>query len=329
MTPEFIEVCFLDSGPLSDLSNGTLGINSFGGIFFLLLGYVIIRVRVEGVLGYKEDQVALVIPDSAGFGSWVPIMTKREEVDTFLSKIIYGWIKILLLGNNMQVMIQPLKGGDGHHLPHGLSVVNTYTKVISGSKHVEVVGENLMAILITIAKGVKVTQVVVVNVVPPVEIAPGALEKLDEIHGIQQTRMLVEQRRELLFQQLNLSVLDKWSDRNQPGTWALLAEYHDMVSLEPGKLGCMDLAKHEITIVHDEPFKERLQRILFLMVDEVCTHVKEMLEAGAIHPGQSPWCNAVVLVHKKDRDLCFCIDFISLMPEPRKTSIHFPKYMKP
>ena len=60
--------------------------------------------------------------------------TKREEVDAFSSKIIHGQMKTLLLGNNMHVMTQSLKGGDGPHLPHGLSVVNTYTKVISGSK---------------------------------------------------------------------------------------------------------------------------------------------------------------------------------------------------
>ena len=63
--------------------------------------------------------------------------------------------------------------------------------------------KNLMAIPITIAKGIKVTQVVAANVVPPVEVAPRTLEKLDEIQGIQWTRMLVEQRKELLFQQLD------------------------------------------------------------------------------------------------------------------------------
>ena len=84
-------------------------------------------------------------------------------------------MKTLLLGNNGHVMTQSLKGGDGSHLPHGLSVVNTYTKVISGSKQVAVVAKNLMVILITTAKGVKVAHVVAVNVVPPVEIAPRTL----------------------------------------------------------------------------------------------------------------------------------------------------------
>ena len=60
VTPRFIEAHSLDVGPLSDLANGNLGINDFGGVFSWQLGYIIIRVQVEGVWGYDEDQVALV-----------------------------------------------------------------------------------------------------------------------------------------------------------------------------------------------------------------------------------------------------------------------------
>ena len=101
-------------------------------------------------------------------------------------------MKTLLLENSMHVMTQSLKGGDGTHLSHGLSVMNTYTKVISGSKWVTVVVKNLMAALITIIKGIKIIQVVAVNVVPPVEVTPSTLEKLDEIKGIQWTKIMVE-----------------------------------------------------------------------------------------------------------------------------------------
>ena len=45
------------------------------------------------------------------------------------------------------------------------------------------------------------------------------------------------------------------------------------------------------------------------MVEEVRNHLKEMLESGIIRPSQSAWCNAVVLVRKKDGGLHFCIDF--------------------
>ena len=135
-------------------------------------------------------------------------------------------------------------------------------------------GVKLTATLITIAKGVTVTQIVATNVVPMVEVVPGTLEKLDEIQGIQQTRMSVEQRKEMLFQQLELSGLEGWSDKNQAAARVLLAEYHDILSFEPGELGCTDLAKHEIRVTDDEPFKERFQRISPPMVDEVPAHVK-------------------------------------------------------
>ena len=43
-----------------------------------------------------------------------------------------------------------------------------------------------------------------------------------------------------------------------------------------------------------------------------------MLESGAIWPSQSAWCNAVVLVRKKDGGLQFCIDFCCLNMHMKK-----------
>ena len=151
-----------------------------------------------------------------------------------------------------------------------------------------------MAILITIAKGVKVTQVVAANAVPQVEVAPRTLEKLDEMQGIQQTRILVKWRREVFFQQLDLSGLEGWSEENQVATRIPLAEYHKIFSLEPGELGCTDLVEHEIRVVDDESLKGRFLRTPPPMVDKVQAPVKEMLEVSAIHPSQIFWCNAVV-----------------------------------
>ena len=53
------------------------------------------------------------------------------------------------------------------------------------------------------------------NVVHPVGVTPDTLEKFDETQGIQWTKIMVEQRQKLLFQQLDLSGLDNWSDRSQ------------------------------------------------------------------------------------------------------------------
>ena len=87
VTPEFIEVHSLDIGPLSYLSNGTLGINGFGGVFSWSLGYVIRRVQMEGVWSYDKDQVALVIPDSTGFKSQVPVTLCTPTINWIINMI--------------------------------------------------------------------------------------------------------------------------------------------------------------------------------------------------------------------------------------------------
>ena len=152
-----------------------------------------------------------------------------------------------------------MRGGNGSHLPHGLSVVNTYTNVTTGSKWVAVVAKKLIAILITIAKGVTVTQVVATNVVPPLKLTRGTLERPHKIQGSQKTRMLFEQRKDTLLTAGSIW-LGGMSEGNQAAAWALLVEYHDIFSLKPGKLGCADLVKHEIRVTDDEPFKERFWR---------------------------------------------------------------------
>ena len=58
-------------------------------------------------------------------------------------------------------------------MPHGLSMVNTYTEMTTGSRHVAVVIKNQTAAPIIISKGIKITQMVAVNRVPPVEVRPG------------------------------------------------------------------------------------------------------------------------------------------------------------
>ena len=54
-------------------------------------------------------------------------------------------------------------------------------------------------------------------------------------------------------------------------------------------------------------------------------HIQEMLDGGAIRPSQSPWCNAVVLVRKKDGSLHFCIDFLHLNAKMKKDSYPLPR----
>ena len=123
---------------------------------------------------------------------------------------------------------RPWREDDGSCLPHGLSVMNTYTKMTTGSKWVVVVVKNQTTALITITKGIKVTWVVAANVVPHVEVVPGTLEKPDEIQGVQRVKMLTGQGKGALFQQLDFSGLEGWSAENWAAACTLLVEYHDI-----------------------------------------------------------------------------------------------------
>ena len=79
-------------------------------------------------------------------------------------------------------------------------------------------------------------------------------------------------------------------------------------------MGHTKVAKHKIILKDPDmpPFKEHFHRILPPQLDKVREHLKLMLNASVIRPNNSPWCNAVVLVRKKDGSLRFCIDFRKL-----------------
>ena len=60
-------------------------------------------------------------------------------------------------------------------------------------------------------------------------------------------------------------------------------------------------------------------------MEEVWEHIQEMLDGGTIRPSQSPWCNVVVLVCKKDGGLQFCIDFHRLNSQTKKDAYPLPR----
>ena len=135
----------------------------------------------------------------------------------------------------------------------------------------------------------------------------------------------VAARQEKLLEKLNLDGLAHWSPKNVVAVRELVLAYHDVFILESNELGCTSAIEHEICIKNDEPFKERFLHIPPPLLEEVCTSLRDMLEAGVIHPSQSPWCNAVFLVWKKDSMLHFCVDFRCVNAHTKKDSypLHF------
>ena len=122
------------------------------------------------------------------------------------------------------------------------------------------------------------------------------------------------ERQDLLLEKLDLSGLEAWPQEQAEQAHSLLKEYHDIFSLEKCDMGHTHATEHKIVLKDPDtpPFKEHFHRIPLAQLDEVREHLKLMLDAGVIWPSNSPWCNAVVLVRKKDGSLRFCIDFRKL-----------------
>ena len=66
----------------------------------------------------------------------------------------------------------------------------------------------------------------------------GLQEGADKSPDFHTPRLTVRQRHGKLFDELDLSSLDSWTPELTDAVCWLLAEYHDMFSLDPAELGC-------------------------------------------------------------------------------------------
>ena len=69
-------------------------------------------------------------------------------------------------------------------------------------------------------------------------------------------KLTVRQRCGKLFDELDLSGLDTWPLELVDAAHWLLAECHDVFSLDPMELGCTHSTEHTIKVTDDTPFKE-------------------------------------------------------------------------
>ena len=215
----------------------------------------------------------------------------------------------------MEVMVVPVRSGGLlgmkiKPLPPGLQVLYVFTVLKRGSSKVSIVVQNVSESPIYLKKGIQVARFVTTT--PTMTALPCVpalvLEGATALEAIAEPLSMVEWQAKLL-EKLDLSGLKNWAPRNAEAAEQLVLSYHDVFALEKNKLGCTSTVEHEIRIIDSEPFKERFRRIPPPLLEEVRASLRDMLDAGAICPSQSPWCNAVVLVRKKDGTLHFCVDF--------------------
>ena len=234
-------------------------------------------------------------------------VTSKCTVPPFGHKAIHGKVNLILHGYKMNVMTHGLEKRSPS-LPLGIDVQTVYTTLADGSNRVTVVLRNNTQDWLEIKKGMPIAQMVAANEVP----------KVTNLFSAEQTKeqstLTEAERQDLLLEKLDLSGLEVWPEDQARKARSLLKEYHDIFSLENRDMGHTNTTKHKIVLKDPDtpPFKEHFCRILPPQLDEVREHLKLMLDAGVIWPSNSPWCNAVVLVRKKDGSLPFCIDFRKL-----------------
>ena len=176
-----------------------------------------------------------------------------------------------------------------------------------------------------------VARVVAANAIPDAAPSPEFLRKLDELEPNWNTpkKLTIKERQKLLLELLQkegrLDKLKEWPPELALKFERMLMEHHNIFSLEQNEIRCTDMAEHVIELLDTKLFKERFRRIAPPLVEEVREHIQEMLDGGAICPSQSPWCNAVVLVRKKDGSLRFCIDFRQLNSRTKKDVYPLPR----
>ena len=81
----------------------------------------------------------------------------------------------------------------------------------------------------------------------------------DKSHDSHTPRLTVMQRHGKLFGELDLSSLDSWTPELVDAVHQLLAEYHDVFSLDLAELGCTHSTEHIIKVTDDTPFKEQFR----------------------------------------------------------------------
>ena len=147
----------------------------------------------------------------------------------------------------------------------------------------------------------------------------------DDDAQVLKEHMTVQERQDKLLEKLNLDGLSEWTPCNAAIAREFLLSYHDAFALKPDELRCTSAIEHEICLSDNEPFKEQFRCIPPPLLEEVHMSLRDMLEAGAIRPSQSPWCNTAVLVRKKDGTLRFCVDFRRLNMWTKKDSYPLPR----
>ena len=87
ITQECVVALGLKMGPLTDLWEGGITIDQPFNYEGRPIGYVIMRVQINGISGYDEDQVMLIAHSSTKFVHHVPIILGTPTTDQVIATL--------------------------------------------------------------------------------------------------------------------------------------------------------------------------------------------------------------------------------------------------
>ena len=128
-----------------------------------------------------------------------------------------------------------------------------------------------------------------------------------------------------ILQKHNLYGMEEWEPQLQQDAQDLMCKFACIFSQNDLDLGKISIVKHSIKVNDPVPFEELYRHSPPGMYNKVKVHIQEMLDVGTIRPLNSPWASAVILVHKKDGKLQFCINLQKLNARTIKDAYSLPR----
>ena len=119
--PRYVSNHSLQVGPITDLMGSKVSCVGLGNAYTRPLGYVVIQVWVDGVQGYDEDQIALVIPDFSNFAARVPVILGMPTIgqvvnvmrEAEMDALVMPWVNARAAHLLSVCRMMPMEVGDG------------------------------------------------------------------------------------------------------------------------------------------------------------------------------------------------------------------------
>ena len=80
--PSYVKSHSLEMGPITDLISRRIACIGLGNTYTQPLGYIIVKVQVDGVQGYNEDQIAL---DLLNFMERIPVILGTPTISCIVN----------------------------------------------------------------------------------------------------------------------------------------------------------------------------------------------------------------------------------------------------